>query len=112
MPRTASLVVIDKATIIETAILSSREPCWRHMLPKRVPDKIKGKEAAWIIKLDRRRAFGKFVNKILEEYKDSYQEELYGFFGLVGIGTRWADNKDVIWCLYVGNRELEKGMKL
>ena len=111
MSRSASLVVLDGKIIVETALLAAEEKCWRNMLPKRAPDKSKGREAAWIVPLKRRRAFGKHVNLVLEKHKNNVAE-LYGFFGLVGIGTRWADDDRVKWCLYVGDRKLKKGMKL
>jgi len=111
---------MDGKTIVETAVLSWTEKCWRTIIPKRPPTESKGNEAAWIIPPDKRRIMGKHVNKMLEEFNapdlngDRFhsKEELYGFFALVGIGTRWVDNTAVRWCLYLGERELKVGMSL
>ena len=115
--RKLNLVVMDGKRIVETAVLSSVEACWRAIIPKRAPTQARGKEAAWIIAPDKRRPLGKHVvntlEKINRENKEDYNlEELCGFFALVGIGTRWADNLGVRWCLYLGERELKPGMNL
>lgn len=105
------LVVIDGKKILEASELALGEKLWKVIIPKRRPDRAKGKERVWIIPKDKRRVFGNHANKVLEKFGDN-RDELFGFFALVGMGTRWADNDAVRWCLYLGDRELETGMNL
>jgi hypothetical protein len=112
MPKRLSLVVIEGRKIVETAVLCWSERCCNLIKPKREPDREKKNECAWVIAPEKRRVFGKHANKILEKHGSGATEILYGFFALVGIGSRWVDNKDVRWCVYLGERELKPGMAL
>jgi len=112
MPKRLSLVVIDGKRIVETAVVCWSARCCNLIKPKRQPDREKKGEAAWIIAPEKRRALGKHANAVLEKNGSGAQEILYGFFALVGIGSRWADNTDVRWCLYLGERDLKPGMAL
>lgn len=100
--------------VVEAAVLSWSRKCWKTILPKRSPDRDKGGEQIWVVAPERRRAFGTHANKMLERFNKSNlnnhgKEELYGFFTLVGIGSRWANDRTVDWCLVLCDRELALG---
>jgi len=112
-----SLVILDGKRIVEATVISWTRVCWEKIIPRRKPDREGKKGAAWIIEKEKRRVFGKHAVKMLEEFNEASpvghsEEELYGFFGIVGIGSRWADNEDIRWCLYLGEKDLAPGMAL
>jgi len=109
-----SLVICKGSSVIEAAVLSWSKECWRTILPKRKPDKKKGNEFFWFIPVQRRRVFGIHANKMLEKFNENNlrnhaEEELFGFFALVGLGSRWVMDESVRWFLFLGERELVPG---
>ena len=107
-----SLVILDGKMIVESAVLAWSPGVIQKIIPKRQPDRAKGREAAWIIALGKRRAFGNHVVQLWKKMNasgDKNEEEVYSFFALVGIGRRWVENSDVRWCLYRGERKLVAG---
>jgi hypothetical protein len=51
-----------------------------------------------LINPDKRRGFGQHVVSVLDTFGNR-TEQLYGYFGLVGIGKRWVDVANVDWYL-------------
>lgn len=104
-----SLVVINGRRIVDCFELTNDEDLIGKVVPSRSPDKERDGEKAWIVQMEKRRLFGKHLVGLLESDSVSNECELLGFFGLVGIGKRFVDDKDVRWCLYLGSRNLEIG---
>jgi hypothetical protein len=110
-----SLVIRKDGVIAETSVLASADVCVKGIVPKRKPDENFGQGRIWNIAVDKRRKFGTYALSQLEmcNAKRGYnQDELTGFFTLVGIGSRWADDRDAVWSLYLGDDELSAGMKI
>ena len=108
------LAVVDGNIVVDLLCVPSVGNFVQDVIPKRDPDKKKGFERAWVIKREHRRKFGSYTIKKIESInrtnRQAYNtEELEWFFGLVGIGSRWADNDGVVWCLYDGSRRLKVG---
>ena len=95
--------------VLESGVVAWSGACTKRILPKRVPDYEDDKSKRWMIPFDRRRAFGVHADKVLSTKSSCTAEELYGFFALVGMGSRWADRDDVIWGLHFGDDEYEPG---
>ena len=94
-------------------VVASTRLCWsykpqKYILPKRSPDKERSGEKMWLIVPEDRRKLGKHVVNVLEGYnhdRNHNAEEVHGFFGVVGIGTWWADDMDVDWWLLKTNKQ-------
>ena len=79
------------------------------IVPRRDPDVADDVWKMWKIARDKRRVFGAHADKVLSTKSSCSQEELYGFFGMVGIGKRWADDDAVEWMLFYGADGKEPG---
>lgn len=101
-----------KGEVKEATILAWSERCVSRIVPRRDPDRMSSDWRAWIVPVDRRRAFGFHTSKMLEQFKGCQEEELYGFFALVGFGKRWADLNTVEWQLILAKdyiSDVQKG---
>jgi len=99
--------------IVESAILAWTKKCFNAILPPRKCDTESEKYGkVWIVKKDRRRLFGNHANAALEQMRGTVEEELYGFFALVGIGKRWIDDLGVDWCLFLTENKPIAGEKM
>ena len=110
------LAVEQNSKVLEAVVVSWSEGCWKRMIPKRDPDEKDGLRI-WVVEHRSRRVFGSYSIKTLEQFHENNrwnhsEEVLYGFFGVVGIGNRWVDRKDVKWCLVLGDKELARGDKI
>lgn len=104
-----SLVIINGRMIVDCFELTKDADLVKKVIPNRSPDKERNGEKAWVIQIENRRLFGKYLVGLLEGDSVSNECELLCFFGLVGIGKRFVDNKNVRWCLYLGSRMLKVG---
>lgn len=121
-----SLAILINERVVESALLSENERCWKKIIPSRRPDIEIEDESLWLIPNDRRRVLGSHANKVLETYSqalcnkevdfkeraDAVMEELCGFFSISGIGMRWVDDVTARWVLFLGNKLLQLGMQL
>lgn len=112
------LVVRREGRCVESVEITDSYHCWKEIVPSRPPDKqdlVDGKpEQLWVIAKDRRRPFGSHAVKKVEEYNRRNggrhnASELNSFFGIVGIGSRWANDTSAEWCLSLGEREFFPG---
>lgn len=108
------LVVRQDGQVAEACVVSHTSRCWEGLVPKREPDIGRETEKVWVIAPDRRRFFVGHAIKWLEKFNQRNgnkhsAEVLDGFFGMVGLGSRWVNNEDVDWCLFLGDRALGEG---
>lgn len=104
--------ICDNGAIVESAVLSWTKKCFNAILPPRKCDIESEKYGKiWIIQRGKRRLFGNHANSVLEKLRGTIEEELYGFFALVGIGRRWIDSKSD-WCLFLSENEPVAGERM
>jgi hypothetical protein len=92
----------DGKTVESVSIIWSRR-CVESILPKREPDVERDGVRSWKIAIDKRRLMGEYILRTVEGLNARgggyYGEEFACFWGLVGIGKRWADDSEVEWWL-------------
>ncbi len=103
-----SVVVLRDGEIVEAAEISWRSKCFKNIIPKRDPDKRGRVGKLWFLVPERRAAFCRHANKMLNVH-GSNKESLYGFFGIVGIADRWLKDNGVTWGLMDTEKEISVG---
>lgn len=102
------LAICEKTKIIDVGVLATSFDCVKTLAPKKDPSFVCGDASFWNIDFERRRAFAEHINKTMEgfnkkRFNNFNAEEVLCFFSLVGLGTKWADEKDVEWILAKAN---------
>lgn len=107
MGRSLSLAIAREGKVMERAVLCWRHRCIQQLQPKRSPDKDGGVSKVWVVRPEHRVNFLKYADRVLDK-AGSEAESLYGYFGIMGAGSRWLRDATVDWCLFLG-REIEVG---
>lgn len=95
-----SLVVLQNKKVVEAAELAWMEKTIAAIVPKRSPNASSKKSKFWLIADAKREVFVKHVDKVLDK-TTSEKESLFGYFGIMGIASRWFEDKKVKWGLYL-----------
>lgn len=106
-----SLVVLQNKRVVEAAELAWMEKTIAAIVPKRSPDASSKKSKFWLIADAKREVFAKHVDKILDK-TTSEKESLFGYFGIMGIASRWFAEKRVKWGLYLSANKIVTGEPL
>jgi len=110
-----SLAIRKDGKVVASEVLTEIYKCWNRIVPKREPFLTEDGYRVWVIAPEKRRAFAKAVDRTLSAYNKSFDggnEEVLGFFTLVGLGTRWGNDKTVDWLLVIGEKKPEEGETL
>jgi len=121
MSKTLSLVVLKDKRVVEFATLAEKPDCIKPIMPKRKPQQVTLRSKIWIINASKREALVEYVDDIYEQLeamwmreKDGYRtrESLSGWFGLMGLVSRWIRDTAVVWGLYLSDNDIQSGEPL
>ena len=99
-----SLVVensISGEQLIRAQLAWSEKTCEK-IIPKRKADEEYDGEVYWNISVDRRAAFCRHVNRVIDEH-GTKEESLFGFFVIVGTAEEFLKNRRVKWRLLLND---------
>lgn len=115
MSKKLSLVVLRNKRVVEFVRLGEHPDCFGPIVPKRKPQQTTPNSKIWIIDTAKRQALVKHIEGVYEKLeamwvkdKETYRtcESLSGWFGTMGLVTRWAEDKGVVWGLYLSNNDI------
>jgi len=93
-----SLMVFKNGNIVESSELAWEDSSCEKIIPKRDPDKKVGEMRYWWLAFDRRAAFCRYANKMLDKYGTN-KESVFGFFGIAGLAEKYLKDRSVEWCV-------------
>jgi hypothetical protein len=106
-----NLVVLRDRVVVESTVLSHKDSCIQKILPPRGPDLRLDRFKVWIAAPEKRKNLVNRIDLVLDKYGTS-KDMLYGFFGLMGISSRWLEDRSVEIGLCLGTEEAAAGVPL
>ena len=125
MSKQLSLVVLRDKRVVEFTMLGENPDCIKPILPKRKPQDATKNSKIWIIDTTKRQALVDYIDDIYEKLEamlvrdedgqvrdedlHKTRESLCGWFGLMGLTSRWLADTGVVWGLYLSNQDIQAG---